>query len=138
MKLIRHHWELDVHKKSVAASMEIFRASKNFPKEEIYSLTDQIRRSSRAVSAAISEAWRGRKYEAVFINKLNEAEREAAETQTWLEYSVKCNYLQPAQGRELHRACDEVIATLVTMGNQPEQWLLRKTRRTSTSDSPTH
>src|ERR1041385_8958508 len=127
MKLIHHHWELEVHKKSVAASMETFQASKAFPREETYSLTDQIRRSSRAVSAAIAEAWRGRKYEAVFVNKLNEAEREAAETQTWLEFAVKCDYLKAEQGRELHLACDEVIALLVTMGNKPEKWLLEKT-----------
>jgi four helix bundle protein len=138
MKLIHHHWELEVHKKSVAASMEIFQVSKAFPKDETYSLTDQIRRSSRAVPAAIAEAWRGRKYEAVFVNKLNEAEREAAETQTWLEFAVKCGYLEAEQGRELHRACDEILAMLVTMGNQPGKWLMRKSRRTSISDSPTH
>lgn len=117
MKLLHHHWELEVHKKSAETSMEMFRASKAFPKEETYSLTDQIRCASRAVSAAIAEAWRGREYEAVFVNKLNEAEREAAETQTWLEYAVKCDYLDSSKGRELHRACDEVIAMLVTMGN---------------------
>jgi four helix bundle protein len=127
MSAIRHHWELEVHKKSVATSMTIFQASKQFPRDETYSLTDQIRRSSRAVSAAIAEAWRGRKYEAVFVNKLNEAEREAAETQTWLEFAVKCGYLETEQGRELHRACDEIIAMLVTMGNKPEKWLLEKT-----------
>ena len=138
MKLIHHHWELEVHKKSVAASMEIFWASKSFPKEETYSLTDQILRSSRAVSAAIAEAWRGRKCEAVFVNKLNEAEREAAETQTWLEYAVKCGYLKTEQGRNLHRACDEIIAMLVTMGNQPRKWLMCKSRSASASDSQTH
>jgi four helix bundle protein len=138
MKLIHHHWELEVHKKSVTTSMEIFQASKTFPKEETYSLTDQIRRSSRAVAAAIAEAWRGRKYEAVFVNKLNEAEREAAETQTWLEFAVKCGYLKAVQGRELHRACDEVIAMLVTMGNRPEKWLMHKSRALAISDLPTH
>jgi four helix bundle protein len=127
MSAIRHHWELEVHKKSVITSMTIFEESKRFPRDETYSLTDQIRRSSRAVAAAIAEAWRGRKYEAVFINKLNEAEREAAETQTWLEFAVKCRYLKPEQGRELHRACDEIIAMLVTMGNQPQKWILKKT-----------
>ena len=117
--------------------MEIFQVSRAFPKEETYSLTDQIRRSSRAVSAAIAEAGRGRKYEAVFVNNLNEAEREAAETQTWLDFGVKCGYLKAEHGRELHRACDEVIAMLVTMGNQPEKWLMRKSRRALVSDSLT-
>jgi four helix bundle protein len=133
MKLIHHHWELEVHKKAVAASMDIFAISKSFPKEETYSLTDQIRRSSRAVAAAVAEAWRARKYEAVFVNKLNEAEREAAETQTWLEFAVKCGYLKPDKGRDLHRSCDEVIAMLVVMGNRPEKWLMRKTQRSTDS-----
>ena len=128
MKLIQHHWELDVYKLSVETSMAIFRVSKSWPKEEMYSLTDQIRRSSRAVSALISEAWRRRKYEAVFVNKLNEAEGEAAETQTWLEYSVKCGYLVPKEGRRLFRESDRILGKLVKMGNEPERWILRKTR----------
>lgn len=98
MKLIQHHWELDVYKLSVDTAMSIFHASKRWPKEEMYSLTDQIRRSSRAVSAFLAEAWRRRKYEAVFVNKLNEAEAEAAETQTWLEYAVKWEYLHRKGG----------------------------------------
>ena len=128
MKLIRHHWELDVYKLSVETSMAIFRVSKSWPKEEIYSLTDQIRRSSRAVSALIAEAWRRRKYEAVFVNKLNEAEGEAAETQTWLEYAAKCEYLDRKEGQRLFRECDRVIGKLVKIGNDPERWVLRKSR----------
>lgn len=128
MKLIQHHWELDVYKLSVETAMGIFRASKTWPREETYSLTDQIRRSSRAVSALIAEAWRRRKYEAVFLNKLNEAEGEAAETQTWLEYAVRCGHLDPKEGRQLFRACDRVIGKLVKMGNNPERWVLRKSR----------
>ena len=85
MKITRHQ-ELEVYKRSVAAAMQIFDLSKSFPKEEIYSLTDQIRRSSRSVSANIAEAWRKRRYEAAFVAKLNDAEGEAAETQTWIEY----------------------------------------------------
>ena len=128
MKLIQHHWELDVYKLSVGASMTIFHASKSWPKEEMYSLTDQIRRSSRAVSALIAEAWRRRKYEAVFVNKLNEAEGEAAESQTWLEYAVKCEYLDRKEGQRLFRECDRVLGKLVKMGNEPERWILRKSR----------
>ena len=126
-KLIRHHWQLDVYKLSVETGMAIFETSKKFPREELYSLTDQIRRSSRAVSSAIAEAWRRRKYEAVFVNKLNEAEGEAAETQTWIEYAVKCAYLDRKRGRDLHRACDRVMAMLASMGNNPTPWLLSKT-----------
>ncbi len=128
MKLIQHHWELDVYKLSVEISMATFRASKSWPKEEMYSLTDQVRRASRAVSALIAEAWRRRKSEAVFVNKLNEAEGEAAETQTWLEYAVKCDYLDPKEGRRLFRECDRAISKLVKMGNELERWILRKSR----------
>lgn len=80
-KILRHQ-ELLVYKKAIEAAMEIFEVSKSFPKEETYSLTDQIRRSSRSVPANIAEAWRKRRYKAAFISKLNDAEGEAAETQT--------------------------------------------------------
>ena len=126
MKLIRYHWELEVYKMSVEAAMRIFELSKKFPKEERYSLTDQIRRSSRSVSGQTAEAWRRRKYENVFVNKLNEAEGEAAETQVWLEYAVRCEYIPRKEGRELHRAYDRIIGKLVNMGNNSEMWVLRK------------
>ncbi|MGZ4962444.1 MAG: four helix bundle protein [Limisphaerales bacterium] len=125
-KLINHHWELDVYRLSVETSMEIFRASKSWPHEERYSLTDQVRRSSRSVSAAIAEAWRRRKYSPAFVNKLNEAESEAAETQTWIEYAVKCEYLSRKEGARLFQAADRVIGKLVKMGNEPEKWVLSK------------
>ena len=126
MKLIKHHWELDVYKMSMEAAMDIFHASKRWPKEEMYSLIDQIRRSSRAVCAAISEAWRRRKYEAVFVSKLSEAEGEADETQTWLEFAVKCGYLERKEGARLFKQIDQVIGKLVKMGNEPEKWVLAK------------
>ena len=69
--------------------MVIFHESKGFPREEMYSLTDQIRRASRSVSANLAEAWRKRRYEAAFISKLSDAEGEAAEVQTWIEFAVK-------------------------------------------------
>ncbi len=128
MKLIKHHWELDVYKLAMEMSREVFQLSKTFPKEETYSLTDQIRRSSRSVSAQLAEAWRRRKYEAVFVNKLNEAEGEAAETQTWLEHAVQCEYVPVQKAREIHRLCDRILGKLVTMGNKPEAWVLRKSR----------
>ncbi|HYV26679.1 MAG TPA: four helix bundle protein [Candidatus Eisenbacteria bacterium] len=128
MKMVKYHWQLDVYKLAVDAAMEIFALTKSFPKEERYSLTDQIRRSSRSVSVQIAEAWRRRKYEAVFVNKLNESEGEAAETQGWLEYAVKCEYLDRNTGRQIHRAYDRVMGKLVNMGNNPQRWLLLKTR----------
>ena len=126
MKMIKYHWQLDVYKLAVDAAMEIFECTKSFPKEERYSLTDQIRRSSRSVSAQIAEAWRRRKYEAVFVNKLNESEGEAAETQGWLEYAVKCGYLNRNKGRQIHRTYDRILGKLVTMGNNPKRWVLAK------------
>lgn len=128
MKLIKHHWELDVYKLAMEMAREIFELTKKFPREEMYSLTDQVRRSSRSVSAQIAEAWRRRKYEAVFVNKLNEAEGEAAETQTWIEHAVNCGYLPLEEGRLLHRKCDRILGKLVNMGNKPEAWVLQKSR----------
>jgi len=125
--VIQFHWQIDAYRLSVVAAMDIFERSKLFPSEEKYSLTDQIRRSSRSVAAQIAEGWRKRKYEASFVNKLNDAEGEAAETQTWLEYAVKCGYLQRAEGEKLHKQYDQVIGKLVAMGNNPTPWLLHKT-----------
>jgi len=125
MKKVQYHWELEVYRMSVEAAMLIFELSKKFPKEEIYSLTDQIRRSSRSVSSAIAEGWRRRKYQNALVNKLNESESEAAETQVWLEYAVKCKYLDRDIGGNLHRTYDNVIGKLVSMGNNPDPWLLK-------------
>ncbi|MBI2967436.1 MAG: four helix bundle protein [Bacteroidetes bacterium] len=119
---IRYHWELEVYKLSVEAAMEIFALTKKFPKEELYSLTEQIRKSSRSVSGQIAEAWRRRKYPAAFVNKLNEAEAEAAETQVWLEFSVKCKYLAEPVGTDLHNRYQILIQKLITMQNQPHKW----------------
>ena len=126
LQMIKYHWELEVYQLSVEAATRIFELTKSFPKEEIYSLTDQVRRSSRSVSGQIAEAWRRRKYEAAFINKLNEAEAEAAETQVWLEYSMKCNYIKRDIGKDLHKIYDRIIGKLVTMGNNPKRWILKK------------
>ena len=125
---LTHHWQLDVYKLSVEVSMRIFELTKRFPKEEMYSLTDQIRRSSRSVSSHIAEGWR-RRYEAAFCDKLNNAESEAAETQVWIEYSVRCGYLSRKEGREIHRSFDRVIGKLVMMQARPEPWLFPRSNR---------
>jgi len=104
--------------------MELFDLSKSFPKEETYSLTDQIRRSSRSVCANLAEAWRKRRYEAAFISKLSDSESEAAETQVWIEFAVKCNYLNRDQAETLYRAYDEILRTLVGMITHPETWVI--------------
>jgi four helix bundle protein len=107
--------DLEVYKKAFEAAMEIFETSKNFPKEKRYSLTDQIRRSSRSVCTNISEAWRKRRYKAVFINKLSDSEQEAAETQTWLEFSLKCNYINDEIFKKLDDKYEHIFAMLITM-----------------------
>ncbi len=108
--------------------MQIFEISKHFSKEETYSLTDQIRRSSRSVTANIAEAWRKRRYAAAFIAKLNDAEGEAAETETWIEHSVHCNYIDREMAKELYLAYEEVISILVSMQNNPADWVIDKKR----------
>ena len=126
---ITPHQDLEVDRKAVEAAVRIFELSKGFPKEETYSLTDQIRRSSRSVAANIAEAWRKRRYQAAFIAKLNDAEGEAAETQTWLEFSVRCHYLQTEIGREVFKEYDEIISMLVAMEADPHRWVLPSGRR---------
>ncbi len=126
---ITHHWELDVCKLSIEVAIQIFELSRKFPREEMYSLTDQMRRSSRSVSGHISEGWRRRRYEATFCDKLNGGEGEAAETQTWIEYSVRCGYLTAKVGRELHRAYDHILGKLVKMQANPKPWLLLRENR---------
>ena len=121
---IKYHWQLDVYKLSVEAAMEIFELSKKFPREEMYSLTDQIRRSSRSISGQLGEGWRKRRYEAAFVSKLVDAAGEAGETQVWLEYCVKCRYMDTQTGRKLHRTYDRIIGKLVNMENNPTPWLL--------------
>jgi len=121
---IVNHRDLDVYCRAFESAMTIFRLSQSFPKEETYSLTDQIRRSSRSVCANIAEAWRRRRYEKAFIDKLSIAESEAAETQVWLEFAVECGYLPREEARELYKGYAGIIATLVGMINHPETWVI--------------
>lgn len=106
------------------AAMMIFNLSKKFPVEERYSLTDQIRRSSRAVCANLAEAWRRRRYEGSFLLRLNDSDAEAAETQAWLEFALECGYLQADELRKLYERYDHIIGKLVTMINNPSSWLM--------------
>jgi four helix bundle protein len=123
-KPIQSHRELEVYRMAFEAAMRIFELTKSFPAEERYSLTDQIRRSSRSVCANLTEAWRKRRYEGAFLIKLSDAEAEAAETQTWLEFAVKCNYLTSETGRELYQLYDQILGKLVNMINHPAPWLM--------------
>ena len=119
---IKRHTDLKVYQLAFATAMEVFAESKAFPKEERYSLTDQVRRSSRSVAANLAEGWRKRRYPAAFISKLNDAEGEAAETQTWLQFAVECDYMTKDAARKLYKQCDEAIAMLVHMQNHVDQW----------------
>src|SRR6266581_9352458 len=106
---ILSHRDLEVYGKGFEAAMQLFELSKGFPKEETYSLTDQIRRSSRSVCANLAEAWRKRRYKAAFISKLNDSECEAPETQVWIEFAVKCNYLDRDRAAALYQTYDEIL-----------------------------
>jgi len=107
--------DLEVYKLAFSSAMEIFEISKSFPKEERYSLTDQVRRSSRSVCANLAEGWRKRRYKAVFVNKLTDSEQEAAETQTWLEFALKCKYINNEIFKRLDEKYEHVFAMLITM-----------------------
>lgn len=104
------------------ASMEIYKLTKSYPKEEMYSLTDQIRRSSRSVCANISEGFRKRKYPKSFVSKMMDSEGEASETVTWLEYSLACKYIDQSTFEKLDAEYDKIIGKLVVMGQNPDQW----------------
>jgi four helix bundle protein len=121
---IQRHTDLEVYRKGFDAAMQIFEFSKRFPKDETYSLTDQVRRSSRSVCANIAEAWRKRRYEAAFVSKLSDSETEAAETQVWLEFAVKCGYLERDAAAALYAIYDEIQKMLVAMITHPENWII--------------
>jgi four helix bundle protein len=123
---IKSHEDLEVYQLAFSAAMKIFEISKKFPVEERYSLTNQIRRSSRSVCANLAEAWRKRRYKAAFVAKLNDCEAEAAETQVWLKFAVKCNYLDLEQGRELYGLYNRDLGGLVSMINNPSVWVIRQ------------
>src|SRR5436190_19946348 len=124
MATIRAHHELDVYRAVFEAAMVVFEMSKGFPKEETYSLTDQIRRSSRSVATNIAEAWRKRRYEAAFISKLSDAETEAAETQVWLEFAVECTYIDRDRAAALYHKYNQILGSIVHMINNPQQWTI--------------
>jgi four helix bundle protein len=100
--------DLIVYQKSRQLQREIFRITKSFPKEEIYSLTDQIRRSSRSVGENISEAWAKRRYEKHFISKLTDSDGEQMEIQHWIETALDCNYIDQVTRKQLLDTCLEI------------------------------
>lgn len=114
--------DLEVYRTAFRSSMEIFEQSKEWPKVERYALTDQIRRSSRAVCANLSEAWRKRRYPKHFVSKLSDADAEASETRTWLRFARSCEYLDSEEFEPLDDRYDRICGGLVQMMDAPEKW----------------
>ena len=128
MAEIRSFRELNAYKSAKEAARTIFEISKTFPREERYSLTDQIRRSSRAVNAMIAEAWAKRRYEAAFISKVNDALGEATETQSWLDHAVDCGYISPTQFKDLDAKWQQIGAMLNKMTERAHDFCKSQTR----------
>jgi len=124
-KRINSAKELRLYQAAYALAMEIFRISRDWPPEEKYSLTDQLRRSSRSVCGNIREAWAKRRYEAHFISKLTDADGENGETDTWLDFAMHCGYLSPEDHGRLTNQCREVGAMLGAMLNDPSSFLIK-------------
>ena len=117
------HRDLKVYQQAYRLAMEIFDESKSFPKDERYSLTDQIRRSSRGVAANIAEGFRKRQYPNMFISKLADADGESTETQVWLDFARDCGYLSPERQVELTKGYAEVGRMLGSMIASPEKFV---------------
>ncbi|HCR71694.1 MAG TPA: diversity-generating retroelement protein bAvd family protein [Anaerolineae bacterium] len=122
---LKGHRDLKVYQLAYKLAMEIFNESKSFPKEEKYSLTDQIRRSSRSVAANIAEGFRKRQYPKMFVSKLADSDGEATETQVWLDFAKDCDYLLPEKHAELIKGYEEVGKMLGTMMSMPEKFAPR-------------
>ena len=112
---VRNFRDLDVYKLAFDTAMELFTISRNFPPEEKYSLTDQMRRSSRSVCTNIAEGWRKRKYPAMFVSKLLDAAQEAAETQVWLDFALHCKYVNKELFDRLDDKYEHIFAMLASM-----------------------
>lgn len=121
-KDIRHFRDLDVYQRAFKLAMRIYEITKTFPIEEKYSLVDQIRRASRSVCSNLAEAWRKRKYIAVFKNKLTDAMQEASETQSWLEFCLACKYIEETLFKEIDNEYEEVILMLNSMEKNADKF----------------
>jgi len=115
MGAIKSFRDLNVYQIGLKEARRIFNVTRDFPKDERYSLTDQIRRSSRAVNALVAESWARRRYEADFVNKISQALGEAMETQAWLDHALECEYITIDQHRELDSAWQRIGAMLNKM-----------------------
>lgn len=114
-KRIRTFRDLRVYRLAFDTAMEIYQISKRFPPEERYSMTDQVRRSSRSVCSNIGEGWRKRRYKKVFENKISDAGQEAAETQVWLDFALACQYIADSEFNRLDDAYERIFGMLASM-----------------------
>ena len=126
---IKSYKDLRVFQNAMSAAMEIFHLTENFPSEEKYSMTDQLRRSSRSVCSNITKAWRKRRFKTPFIAKLNDSEGEACETQVWIEFARQCDYLDDDACNELDAAYDQIMGQLAKMIGQPDKWLIKNQQK---------
>ena len=130
MTNIRSYKDLRVYQAAMDAAMRIFELSKRFPPEERYSLTDQMRRSSRSVCSNLGEAWRKRRYPAHFVSKLSDSEGEAEETRVWVEIAHRCRYITAQEASDLDSTYDGILGQLVKMIFNHEDWIIRPSFRT--------
>ncbi len=114
--------DLRVYQRSFESAMQVFALSRGFPVDECYSLTDQIRRSSRSVCANLAEAWRKRRYQAAFVSKLSDADAEAAETEVHLDFSFRCGYLEAETHRQPRHEYDHICRQLRLMMEDAAAW----------------
>lgn len=128
MPAIMSFRDLDVYKLGLGEAKKLFILTRSFPSEEKYSLTDQIRRSSRAVNALLAEAWARRRYVAAFVNKVNEALGEAMETQAWLDHALACDYIDRERHRELDDAWQRIGAMLNRMIERADDFCKQSTK----------
>ena len=131
MERIKSHKDLRVYQAAIDAAMRIFEITKRFPVEERYSMTDQMRRSSRSVCSNIGEAWRKRRYPAHFKSKLSDSEGESEETRVWLDLAFRCKYITEAAALDLDQTYDGILGQLVRMIDHPEQWTLGRSKQVS-------
>jgi four helix bundle protein len=122
MAIVRDFDDLDVYRLAVDLQQEIFELTKRFPAEERYSLTDQIRRSSRSIGANIAEAWAKRRYQAHFLSKLSDADGEQLETRHWLKTSLLCGYVSDQEHEALAAKCHDVGQKLGRMMADADRW----------------
>lgn len=125
MAIINSYRDLHVYQNAMSQVMSVFELTRKFPAEEKYSLTDQMRRSSRSVCANLAEAWRKRRYAAAFVSKLSDAETEAAETQVWAEIASRHVYISEEEFKQIDAAYETILAQIVRMADEPEKWLIK-------------